>query len=76
VNQARIPVPRCAFILLGIFEIARKQSVTRNLKKAPRVARNPKTGTEVRIAPRRVIVFKPSAVLKARINRPRPDEVA
>ena len=50
--------------------------MTRNPKKPPRVGRNPKTGTEVRIAPRRVIVFKPSAVLKERINRPRPDEVA
>jgi len=42
--------------------------VTRNLKKTPRIARNPKTGTEVRISPRRVIVFKPSAILKERIN--------
>jgi integration host factor subunit alpha len=49
--------------------------VTNDLKKAPRIGRKPKTGTEVRISPRRVIVFKPSSVLKERINRPRPDEV-
>ena len=37
-------------------------------KKGERVGRNPKTGEEVPIAPRRVLVFKPSAVLKTRIN--------
>jgi integration host factor subunit alpha len=36
--------------------------------KAERVGRNPKTGIEVPITPRRVMVFKPSNVLKARIN--------
>ena len=50
--------------------------MTKDLKKASRIGRKPKSGIEVRIAPRRVIVFKPSAVLKERINRPRPDEVA
>jgi integration host factor subunit alpha len=50
--------------------------VTKDLKKAQRISRKPKSGTEVRIAPRRVIVFKASAVLKKRINRPRRDEVA
>jgi hypothetical protein len=61
---------------VGDSRLQGNRAVTRNPKKTPRVGRNPKTGTEVRIAPRRVIVFKPSAVLKARINRPRPDEVA
>lgn len=36
--------------------------------KRERVGRNPKTGEEVPIAPRRVLVFKPSNVLKGRIN--------
>ncbi|MBN9028145.1 MAG: HU family DNA-binding protein, partial [Rhizobiales bacterium] len=36
--------------------------------KGERVGRNPKTGEEVPIAPRRVMVFKPSNVLKQRIN--------
>lgn len=36
--------------------------------KGQRVGRNPKTGVEVPILPRRVMVFKPSNVLKARIN--------
>ena len=36
--------------------------------KGERIGRNPKTGEEVPIAPRRVLVFKPSAVLKDRIN--------
>lgn len=36
--------------------------------KGERVGRNPKTGVEVPITPRRVMVFKPSNILKARIN--------
>ncbi|MFC7400145.1 integration host factor subunit alpha [Chelatococcus sp. GCM10030263] len=37
-------------------------------EKGERVGRNPKTGIEVPIDPRRVMVFKPSNVLRARIN--------
>ena len=37
-------------------------------EKGERVGRNPKTGVEVPITPRRVMVFKASNVLKARIN--------
>ena len=33
-----------------------------------RIGRNPKTGEEVPILPRRVLVFRPSHVLKNRIN--------
>jgi len=36
--------------------------------KPERIGRNPKTGIEVPITQRRVLVFKPSHVLKARIN--------
>lgn len=36
--------------------------------KSERVGRNPKTGEEVPISPRRVMVFKPSNVLKDKIN--------
>lgn len=36
--------------------------------KSQRIGRNPKTGVEVPITPRRVMVFKPSNVLKARVN--------
>ena len=39
-------------------------------KKGGRMGRNPKTGEEVPIEPRRVLVFRPSHVLKERINRP------
>src|SRR5665648_954165 len=38
-------------------------------KKGQRIERNPKTGKEVPISPRRVMVFKPSAILKQRILR-------
>jgi integration host factor subunit alpha len=37
-------------------------------QKGERIGRNPKTGEEVPISPRRVMVFKPSNVLKQRIN--------
>ena len=37
-------------------------------EKGERIGRNPKTGVEVPIEPRRVMVFKPSNVLKSRIN--------
>lgn len=37
--------------------------------KNERVGRNPKTGEEVPILPRRVLVFKPSNVLKSKINK-------
>jgi len=42
--------------------------VIRN-KKARR-SRNPKTGDNLEITPRRVLTFKPSPVLKAGLNRP------
>src|SRR3954470_3603941 len=42
--------------------------------KGERVGRNPKTGEEVPISPRRVMVFKPSNILKARINGRTVDE--
>ncbi len=37
-------------------------------QKGQRVGRNPKTGVEVPILPRRVLSFRPSHVLKARLN--------
>ena len=37
-------------------------------EKGQRIGRNPKTGEEVPILPRRVLVFRPSHVLKDRIN--------
>ena len=36
--------------------------------KNERIGRNPKTGVEVPILPRKVLSFRPSQVLKARIN--------
>jgi integration host factor subunit alpha len=37
-------------------------------RKGRRIGRNPKSGEEVPILPRRVLVFRPSQVLKKRIN--------
>ncbi len=36
--------------------------------KGQRIGRNPKTGEEVPISPRRVLTFRPSQQLRARIN--------
>ncbi len=48
-------------------------------KKGLRIGRNPKTGQEVPIEPRTVLTFRPSQLLRARINGgidpgPEPDE--
>jgi integration host factor subunit alpha len=37
--------------------------------KNERIGRNPKTGEEVPILPRKVLLFKPSNVLKSKINK-------
>ena len=37
-------------------------------QKSGRIGRNPKTGQEVPITPRRVLVFRPSQVMKNQIN--------
>ncbi len=37
-------------------------------QKKERVGRNPQTGDEIKISPRRVLTFKPSQVLKNGIN--------
>lgn len=37
-------------------------------EKGARMGRNPKTGEEVPIEPRRVLVFRPSHILKERVN--------
>jgi len=42
--------------------------------KGERIGRNPKTGDEVPILPRKVLVFRPSQVLKNRINGREPGE--
>ncbi len=46
-------------------------------QKGRRIGRNPKTGVEVPILPRRVLVFRPSQVLKAHVNHaPLPSDVS
>ena len=43
-------------------------------QKGQRIGRNPKTGQEVPILPRKVLVFRPSQVLKSQINRRSPSD--
>jgi integration host factor subunit alpha len=42
--------------------------------KRQRIGRNPRTGVEVPITPRRVLTFKPSPVLCATVNGVGPEE--
>ena len=44
--------------------------------KGERIGRNPKTGVEVPILPREVLSFRPSQVLKARINHEEVEDEA
>ncbi len=44
----------------GIFDIR---------EKGKRVGRNPKTGEEIVISPRKVLTFKPSKILREEVNR-------
>ena len=37
--------------------------------KGQRIGRNPKTGKEVPILPRRVLIFRPSQILKDKVNQ-------
>jgi integration host factor subunit alpha len=39
-------------------------------RKRARRGRNPQTGDDIQITPRRILTFKPSQVLKAALNRP------
>jgi hypothetical protein len=48
------------------------RALKKNLKKCRRGGRSPKTA-KLPISPRRVVVFKPSAILKHRINGPALD---
>jgi integration host factor subunit alpha len=68
-----------ALVELVLNEISESLSVGNSVKlssfgsflvrdKGQRVGRNPKTGVEVPIEPRRVMVFKPSNIMKARVN--------
>ena len=45
-------------------------------QKGQRIGRNPKTGVEVPILPRKVLSFRPSQVLKARINHEEVEDEA
>jgi integration host factor subunit alpha len=38
-------------------------------KRSPRMARNPKTGAAVQLEKRRVLVFKPSELLRRKLNQ-------
>jgi nucleoid DNA-binding protein len=60
----------------GILTRQGNRAMTRNLKTGRRIGRTPKTGAKLAISPRRLIVFKPSAILKQRINGHSPSGVA
>jgi integration host factor subunit alpha len=49
--------------------------MTKNHSKGQRIGRTPKTGIDLGISPRRVIVFQPPAILKQRISGRSPSGV-
>jgi integration host factor subunit alpha len=64
--------------MLSVMEIALVEGETVKLsrfgnfvvrQKRERVGRNPKTGQEVPITPRRVVTFRPSQLLRERVER-------
>ena len=74
--------PRLAFLhrdahfpVIGTLKLQRNRAMAKNIKKGQRIGRKPKAGTAP-ISSRPVIVFKPSAILKRRINGHNPDSVA
>jgi nucleoid DNA-binding protein len=70
-------VPRLAFLCRDAhFPVIGTLKLQRNRAMAKNIGRKPKAGTEVPISSRPVIVFKPSAILKRRINGHNPDSVA
>lgn len=69
-----------ADIVESLFELMREQLETGNQikisgfgnfnirQKGPRRGRNPKTGTEIEITARKVLTFRPSQILRDKVN--------
>ena len=64
------------FLTIGDSDATRKQSHDEKSLERSAYRPYPKTGTELPISPRRVMVFKPSAILKQRINGHSPSGIA
>ena len=81
-HEVGLPESECAELLGGVLELVTDRLAEgKPVKiskfgsfsvrhKRERIGRNPKTGVEVPIAPRRVIVFRASQALKDRLNHP------
>ena len=79
-EKTSIQKNECARIIESLFEIIKSESAKGNdvnisgfgkwsvLKKKARKGRNPKTGEAMTITARKVVTFKPSAVLKNKVN--------
>ena len=64
---------RIYYVRIGDFGRQGNRALKKNLKKARRISRHPKTA-KLPMSPRRiVVVFKPSAILKQRIDGQAPD---
>ncbi len=81
-EKVGFPKSEVAKIVEGVFDLM-KQTLQREdkmlisgfgnftiRKKRARRGRNPQTGANLEIAPKRVLTFKASPVLKASLNRP------
>ena len=79
-NRVGLPRSECASLVESVIAAISDAAVDgQNIKlssfgtfhirqKKLRIGRNPKTGEEVPIAPRRVMTFKPSNILRSKVN--------
>jgi hypothetical protein len=58
---------RIYYVRIGDSGRQGNRALKKNLKKARRIGRHPKTA-KLPMSPRRIVVFKPSVLLKQRIN--------
>jgi integration host factor subunit alpha len=83
-ERARLPRAESGKIVSRVFEIIEATLVDGRTvklsrfgnfvvrKKRQRIGRNPKTGREVPITPRTVVTFRPSQLMKDRVEKGRP----
>ena len=72
-NQARLAIDTFFGVLTAVLRDGKKVSIVgfgtwEWKKRSPRKARNPKTGKVVYLEERKVLVFKPSPLIKKKLN--------
>lgn len=83
-ERTRLPRAEAAKLVTAVFEHIEKKLIDKETvklsrfgnfvprEKNERVGRNPKTGLEVPITPRTVVTFRPSQLLKDKVEKGKP----